>query len=92
MKRLLATLLFAGLSVSPALLTAQDQDHHDQDHHAKVYYDRVHKDKHEWNDGEAASWDRYRQDNHVKIAVFDKASKRQQQAYWNWRHDHPDAH
>jgi hypothetical protein len=91
-RRVIATLLFAGVSASPTLLRAQDPDHHDQDHHAKVYYDRVHKDKHEWNDGEAASWDRYRRDHHVTVTEFDRASKRQQQAYWNYRHDHPDAH
>ena len=94
MKRLLITMLFAGLSLTPAILTAQDhdQDHHDQDRHAKVYYDRVHKDKHEWNDNESSSWDHYRQDHHVTVTEFDRASKRQQQAYWNYRHDHPDTH
>lgn len=66
------------------------QDARDQSH--KTYYDASHKDRHEWNDNEDAAWNRYRDEHHVKQTDFAKASKKQQQAYWNWRHDHPDQH
>ena len=88
-------LLIALLGAFPAVMVpvnAQDHDdHHDNVEHKK-YYDRDHKDSHDWDDHEATAWNQYRDDHHVKQVEFAKATKRQQQDYWNWRHDHPDAH
>jgi hypothetical protein len=54
------------------------------------YEDRAHHDSHEWNDKEAQAYRRYLQEHHKKDHDFAKASKREKQDYWNWRHNHPD--
>ncbi len=85
--------MLGSLAIAQGPLRAQDHDHDDHDHDhpaARVYVDREHGDKHEWNDHEATTWNSYRSEHHVRTTDFDRASKRQQQAYWNWRHEHPD--
>jgi hypothetical protein len=53
-------------------------------------YDSGHKDYHQWDDHEDHAYAQYRVE-HPKVKVeFNKASKRQQKDYWNWRHAHPD--
>ena len=93
-KLLLTTPLFVGLCLAPTQLSAQNGEHqhdnHDAEHHD--YYDSAHKDHHDWNDNENQSWNRYRDEHHVKQSDFSHASKREQQRYWNWRHEHPDSH
>jgi len=90
MKRLLLGVLLASALFVPTALTAQEDAHRSEG--ARTYYDAAHKDRHEWNDNEQASWNKYRDDHHVRHSDFSKASKRQQQAYWNWRHEHSDQH
>jgi hypothetical protein len=89
MKRLLLGITLGSALFIPATLTAQ-QDHRTEG--TKSYYDAAHKDQHEWNDNEAAAWNRYRDEHHVKQSDFARANKRQQQDYWNWRHQHSDQH
>ncbi len=90
MKQLLFAATLAGaLWMFPMTSSAQD---HDQNHENKTYYDSAHKDHHEWNDNENTAWGRYRDEHHIKQSDFAKASKRDQQNYWNWRHEHPDSH
>ena len=89
---LLGAVTLGALVFAQGSLRAQDMDH-DHDHPvARAYYDSVHRDTHHWDDHEVTAWKGYRDEHHVKVVEFDKASKRQQQAYWNWRHDHPDQH
>jgi hypothetical protein len=54
-------------------------------------YDRDHKDYHNWDDREAQSYTTFRVDHPKYNVTFSKTSRSQQSAYWNWRHDHPDA-
>jgi len=54
------------------------------------FYDRDHKDYHKWDDHEQSAWSRYLAEKHRKEHEFAKASHKEQQQYWNWRHDHPD--
>jgi len=61
-----------------------------QDHETRTYTDAAHHDKHEWNAKEDDAWKRYREEHHIKQEEFAKASRRQQEAYWKWRHEHPD--
>lgn len=90
MKRFLLGAMLLGTLTVPATIVAQDHDH---DNAApKQYYDRAHKDTHQWTDDENAAWGRYRDEHHVKQTDFAQANKRQQQDYWNWRHEHPDTH
>jgi uncharacterized protein YjbJ (UPF0337 family) len=84
MDRYLAPLLLAiGLS-TPLVMSADDRDH------AKRYYDKSHRDYHEWNDNEARSYNLYLGEKHIQVHAWTKAPAREQQDYWNWRHDHPD--
>ncbi len=89
MKRILFGLTLASALCLPNALSAQN-DRHDADKSSKTYYDTAHKDQHQWNDNESGAWNRYRNEHHVKQSDFAKASKKQQQEYWKYRHDHPD--
>ncbi len=83
-------MLAGALSISPSVY-AQDNGHdHDGDSGQRTYYDAGHKDKHQWNDHEATVWTTYRTEHHVKQSDFAKTNKKQQQQYWNYRHEHPD--
>src|ERR1700727_1031725 len=53
-------------------------------------YDSEHKDYHNWDDNENRAWGQYLSENHKKAHDFQKADKKEQSDYWNWRHDHPD--
>jgi len=52
------------------------------------FYDRSHKDYHNWNADEDRVYRQYLTDNHRKYRDFKKMSKKQQDEYWRWRHDH----
>jgi hypothetical protein len=53
-------------------------------------YDSGHKDYHNWDDNEQKAWVEYQDQHHMKHRDFNKASKKEQADYWNWRHEHPD--
>lgn len=88
MKQIILGAVLATAFCLPTISMAQD-DHHEA---TKTYYDGAHKDRHEWNSDEEARWGKYRDEHHIKQSDFARASKRQQQEYWNWRHEHPDEH
>ena len=91
---LLSALMVGALSFTPALLNAQDHEH-DQEHHQsddRSYHDRTHHDEHQWNSNEDAAWGRYRGQHHIRENDFSRLNERQQQSYWNWRHQHGDEH
>lgn len=74
------TALVLGFSLlAPAAVTVAAQDH-DKD-----------KPHHEWNnDHENQYWHQYLKENHKKDHDWEKATKREQKAYWKWRDAHPD--
>jgi hypothetical protein len=53
-------------------------------------YDRNHKDYHNWDDHEESAYRRYLDEQHHSYRVYNKQNRKDQQQYWNWRHDHPD--
>lgn len=63
------------------------QDRHDQPT-AKVYRDDRHKDTHEWNGDEDKQYRVYLQEHHRKYRDFNRLAKKDQDAYWDWRHQH----
>jgi len=73
----------------------QDRDnHHDHDansDHDKKLYDKEHREYHEWNVGEDTTYRHWLSENHREYKDFNSISAEQQQAYWNWRREHPDA-
>ena len=83
---LFLTAALAAPVVTLARPAVQDQDNHDRDR----VYDREHKDYHQWDDHEKDAWARFLAEKHRKDHEFAKASKKEQDEYWNWRHSHPD--
>lgn len=73
-------------------LFAQDRDHHDDRgdnrHHV---YDKHHKDYHDFDEHEDRAWRIYLQQRHHNFVDWDRASERERQDYWGWRHNHSDA-
>ncbi|HEY2823284.1 MAG TPA: hypothetical protein VGJ06_19730 [Candidatus Acidoferrum sp.] len=53
-------------------------------------YDSHHRDYHNWNDRENESYRRYLAEQHWKYKEYQRQSHRRQEAYWEWRHSHPD--
>jgi uncharacterized protein YxeA len=79
------------LTLSAAILigsgAALAQEHRD----GRDYYDKHHRDRHQWNDREDRAWRMYNQERHRKYVAWDRARNRDQQAYWDWRHNHSDS-
>jgi Ni/Co efflux regulator RcnB len=67
----------------------QEEKHRDDKDHNRVY-DRSHKDYHNWDDNEDRSYRQYLGDKHKEYRPFTESKPREQTAYWNWRHSHPD--
>ena len=96
--RLLTSLVLIGALAAPVAIgarsTAQEEHHdrdRDRDHHDKRFYDRKHHDYHEWGSREDEAYRRWHADRHRKYIEYGRLSPAQRQAYWNWRHEHPDA-
>jgi type III secretory pathway component EscR len=92
MTKILGSLLLGLALMAPVAIQAQDHDGHDQNSQSKRYYDKTHKDYHQWNSQEDSSYHQWLKDNHRKDHDFAKAPKSEQQSYWNYRHDHSEAH
>ena len=86
MNRFFSALIVGAFLITPVAMQARDDDH------AKKYYDRDHKDYHQWNDSENTQYHHFLEEKHRKDHDWNKSNKKEQQEYWNWRHDHPDAH
>ena len=72
-----------GTALMPATAQAQDRDRHEQ-----RMYDRAHRDYHAWNGDEDHLYREWLRDHHHKYRAFSHMNKKQQRAYWQWRHDH----
>jgi hypothetical protein len=89
--------LAAALAAPTAMIAAtrpQDNGHQD-DHHQNEngnhkVYDRNHKDYHNWDANEDRTYRQYLGEKHRDYRPFGDESQKQQSAYWNWRHSHPD--
>src|SRR5271165_4817343 len=86
MHRYLSVLLLSAALILPVVMRADDN--HDQ---SKRYYDKTGKDWHEWNQNEDHAYHQYLQDNHKKDRDFSKASSRERDDYFKYRHAHPDS-
>jgi hypothetical protein len=84
---LLSLLLVSALIVPMRAAAYPKQDRQEN---SQRIYDKDHKDYHNWDNSEDREWRQYQSDHHQDYRDFSKASKRQQSAYWNWRHAHPD--
>jgi hypothetical protein len=89
-------LLGATLLAPTAFLsgTALAQDHRDEprkEAENRRYQDAKHHDEHAWNNHEDQAYRMWLQERRRKYNEFDRLDARDQQSYWDWRHDHSDA-
>lgn len=82
--RFIASLCLTTVLATPVAVLASAAPQDDR------VYDPVHKDYHHWDDHENAAWHRFVAERHWKDHEWAKATRKEQDAYWNWRHDHPD--
>ena len=80
----LSAALMAPIAMTPTALRAQDQKA------ARTYHDKQRNDDHAWNGQEDKAYRIYTKQNHRKPDEFSKLKDDDQQAYWNWRHEHSD--
>jgi hypothetical protein len=74
-----------GSALLPAIALAQERNRPVPD--ARVY-DRNHRDYHQWNGDEDRLYRQYLTDHHRAFREFSRMNKKQQGAYWQWRHEH----
>jgi hypothetical protein len=79
---LLCAALVAPIAVAPITLRAEN---------ARTYHDKKHNDDHQWDSHEDQAYRVYVTQNHRKNRDFAKLKVNDQQAYWDWRHEHSDA-
>jgi hypothetical protein len=85
--RLIASAVLAAASLAPVAMTVAAGP---QVGVSIRVYDRKHKDYHNWDDRENRSWGIFLTTNHRREHEFRRASRREQEEYWEWRHHHPD--
>lgn len=90
---LLGAALIVPIAMAPATLRADDQKADQRAHQkaTRAYHDKNHNDDHEWNSHEDRAYRVYVKENHRKYRDFAKVPENDQQAYWDWRHEHSDA-
>lgn len=88
-----ASVFLSAALVAPAALCAagmpQDTEHQERrrdNNERHRFYDREHKDYHNWDDNEDQYYRRYLGERHREYRPFERASRREQREYWNWRH------
>jgi hypothetical protein len=90
---LLGVTLMVPLTILPGALQAQgerrDNRAYDQKNDRR-YHDAKHNDDHEWNSHEDQAYRMYTQQNHRKYNDFSRLKPRDQQNYFDWRHNHSD--
>jgi hypothetical protein len=82
--KFVASLFLTTALAAPAVILASPAAQEDR------VYDRDHKDYHQWDDRERGAWGRFLTEKHRKEHEFQKASRKEQNEYWSWRHSHPD--
>jgi hypothetical protein len=83
---IISSLFLSAAFVTPLAITANAAP---QSVSVRVY-DRDHKDYHNWDDRESRSYETFRGEHPKYNATYRRARRKQQRAYWNWRHEHPD--
>jgi Ni/Co efflux regulator RcnB len=89
-------ILTAVLAAPTAIRAAKPQDNgrqeenHRDDKNQNRVYDRSHTEDHNWDANEDHSYRQYLGDKHKKYRPFTETKPKEQTAYWNWRHSHPD--
>jgi hypothetical protein len=87
----LSALILAGALLAPAIGQAAVTAPPEQTVRAQVrVYDRAHRDNHVWDEREERAYRQHMAEQHRRAVTFQRLSRTRQNAYWNWRHQHPD--
>ena len=78
MNKFLSIFMLGAALTAPIAMNAQE----------RVYEDKGHHDSHSWNNEENERYRNYLKEHHKKYREFNRMSRRDQDAYWNWRHSH----
>lgn len=79
----LTAALITPVAVTPALFAAEVT--------VRTYHDSARNEDHKWDKNEDRAYRMYVKENHHRYRSFDRLKENDRTAYWNWRHDHPDA-
>lgn len=89
--------LAAGLAVPAAMSYAaprqdnrRQEEHRRDDNDRNRVYGRDHRDYHNWDENEDHYYRQYLVERHREYHPFSQIRAKEQRAYWNWRHRHPD--
>jgi len=91
---LLSATLVAAVAILPGTSLAQDNHRNEERReaeNARRYQDAKHHDEHAWNEHEDRAYRMWLGERHRKYNGFERLNGRDQQAYWDWRHNHSDA-
>ncbi|HUL14607.1 MAG TPA: hypothetical protein VLV88_01325 [Terriglobales bacterium] len=80
MRRIILTLAVASSLITPLAMTGCAV--------RARYYDVDHHDYHRWNHDEDRFYVQWESDTHRQHRDFKDRSQQEQQAYWDWRHEH----
>jgi hypothetical protein len=61
------------------------------DDHVRTYHDAQRNDDHHWDKREDRAYRIWVKQNHRRYSSFNRLRENDQQSYWSWRHEHPDA-
>lgn len=83
-------MVLIGAFAAPIAMPAMGQDRDDRDNHR--VYDRVHHDYHNWTPDEDRSYRQWYGETYNGKAYrdYNKVNRKNQEAYWKWRHEHGD--
>src|SRR5215475_6308299 len=82
-------------TIAPNIAWGQDEnrqrdEHRNENEKPKRVYDRSRKDYHNWDDKEDHAYRQYLTEQHKDYRDYSKLTRKEQDQYWNWRHDHSD--
>jgi hypothetical protein len=84
--------LFLGIAmIAPIVATAEDHPYNKKYYDNRRYYDHASRDYHTWNAGEDRAYNSYLTDQHLPYREWRTVKGPDQQAYFTWRHTHPDS-
>jgi hypothetical protein len=88
----------ASLFVSAALLAPlgafamaapqDDHDRHEREERERRIYDPYRKDYHNWDQREDSAYRSWLNERHEAYVDYNRLRRKQQSAYWRWRHEH----
>ena len=66
----------------------RDHERHEERERERRVYDPYHKDYHNWDQREDQVYRGWLDTRHAVYVDYEHLKRRDQRAYWNWRHEH----